>query len=70
MKKFSIITTVFNGEETIAKTIESVISQTYNNYEYIIIDAKSEDNTLKEIEKYKNILLKLFQSQINQFTKA
>ena len=36
MKKFSIITTVFNGEETIAKTIESVISQTYNNYEYII----------------------------------
>ena len=59
MKKFSIITTVFNGEETIAKTIESVISQTYNNYEYIIIDAKSEDNTLKEIEKYKKYITKI-----------
>jgi len=59
MKKFSIITTVFNGEETIAKTIESVISQTYNNYEYIIIDAKSEDNTLKEIEKYRKYITKI-----------
>lgn len=59
MKKFSIITTVFNGEETIAKTIESVISQTYNNYEYIIIDAKSEDNTLIEIEKYKKYITKI-----------
>ena len=59
MKKFSIITTVFNGEETIGKTIESVISQTYNNYEYIIIDAKSEDNTLKEIEKYRKYITKV-----------
>ena len=59
MNKFSIITTVFNGEETIGKTIESVISQTYNNYEYIIIDAKSEDNTLKEIDKYKKYITKV-----------
>ena len=59
MNKFSIITTVFNGEETIGKTIESVISQTYNNYEYIIVDAKSEDNTLKEIDKYKKYITKV-----------
>ena len=59
MKKFSIITTVFNGEKTISKTIESVISQTYNNYEYIIIDAKSEDNTLKEIDKYRKYITKI-----------
>ena len=38
-KKFSLITTVYNGENTIEKTIESVISQTFKNYEYIIIDA-------------------------------
>lgn len=59
MNKFSIITTVFNGEKTIGKTIESVISQTYNNYEYIIIDAKSEDNTLNEINKYKKYITKI-----------
>tara|TARA_B100000242_G_scaffold289123_1_gene258419 strand:+ start:1375 stop:2097 length:723 start_codon:yes stop_codon:yes gene_type:complete len=59
MNKFSIITTVFNGEKTIGKTIESVISQTYNNYEYIIVDAKSEDNTLKEIKKYDKYITKV-----------
>ena len=45
-KKFTIITTVYNGEETIEKTINSVISQKFNNYEYIIVDALSQDNTL------------------------
>ena len=59
MNKFSIITTVYNGEKTIAKTIESIISQTYNNYEYIIVDALSKDNTLKEIEKYKKYITKV-----------
>ena len=32
-KKFTIITTVYNGEETIEKTINSVISQKFNKYE-------------------------------------
>ena len=59
MNKFSIITTVYNGEKTIAKTIESVISQSYTNYEYIIIDAQSEDKTLDEINKYKKYITKI-----------
>lgn len=50
--KVSIITVVFNGEKTIERTIKSVISQTYKNVEYIIIDGKSTDNTLKIVEKY------------------
>ncbi len=59
MNKYSIITTVFNGEKTIAKTIESVIAQSYTEYEYIIVDAQSTDNTLKVIEKYRKYITKI-----------
>lgn len=55
---FSIITVCFNAEKTICKTISSIINQTYSNYEYIIIDGKSTDNTIKVINKFKPILNK------------
>ena len=58
-KKFSIITTVYNGEKTIQKTIESVISQSFDNYEYIIIDALSQDKTLEIVNKYKKYISKI-----------
>ncbi len=54
--KISIITICFNEEEDIKETIESVISQTYTNKEYIVIDGGSKDNTLKIVKNYyKNI---------------
>ncbi len=52
--KVSVITVVFNSANTIEKTIQSVLAQTYKNIEYIIIDAKSTDGTLNIIEKYKD----------------
>ncbi|MFI3121559.1 MAG: glycosyltransferase, partial [Methylococcaceae bacterium] len=39
----SVITVVFNGAETLADTIESVIKQRYDNIEYIVIDGGSSD---------------------------
>lgn len=50
--KISIITVVFNGEKYLEETIQSVINQTYDNVEYIIIDGGSTDGTLDIIKKY------------------
>jgi glycosyltransferase involved in cell wall biosynthesis len=50
----SIITVVFNGEKFLGQTIESVLSQTYKNYEYIIIDGGSTDRSIDIIKKYEN----------------
>ena len=41
----SIITPVFNAESTILKTINSIKEQKFNNFEYIIIDSNSNDDT-------------------------
>jgi len=51
---FSIVTVVKNDETNIKNTIKSILSQNYKNFEYIVIDGKSTDRTLKEINKYKN----------------
>lgn len=48
----SVITVCYNASATIEKTILSVISQSYSNIEYIIIDGGSIDGTLDIIKKY------------------
>ena len=51
---FTIITISLNSEKTIEKSILSVLNQTYDNIEYIIIDGGSTDKTLEIIRKYEN----------------
>lgn len=51
--KISVVTITFNSGRTVRHTLESVLSQTYKDYEHIIIDGGSKDNTLdiiKELE--------------------
>lgn len=54
--KISIITICFNAVNTIEETILSVINQTFNNIEYIIIDGGSTDGTVDIIKKYAHYL--------------
>jgi glycosyltransferase involved in cell wall biosynthesis len=50
----SIITVVYNGEQFLEETIQSVINQTYDNIEYIIVDGESTDGTIDIIKKYED----------------
>ena len=63
--KVSVITVVFNGENIIEKTMQSVFAQTYPHIEYIIVDGKSTDNTLQIIEKYKEKISVLISEKDN-----
>ena len=50
--KISIITVTYNSGKTLTDTIKSVLLQTYTDFEYIIIDGASTDNTIDIIKQY------------------
>ena len=50
----SIITPSFNSSQFIIRAIESVLSQTYKEWELIIVDDGSEDNSVESIENFIN----------------
>ncbi|MGB6298580.1 MAG: glycosyltransferase [Rivularia sp. (in: cyanobacteria)] len=56
----SIIIPVYNGEKTIKETIESVLKQTFTNFELIIINASSIDATLSIISQIQDERIKIF----------
>lgn len=65
--KISIITPVYNCEKLIGNTIETVINQTYTNWEMLLVDDCSTDNSEKIIEEYirKDNRIKYFKLEQN-----
>lgn len=51
--KIAIVTIVYNGEREIERTIRSVVSQTYRNIEYVLVDGASTDGTMQIVEPYR-----------------
>tara|TARA_B100000989_G_C19463012_1_gene437047 strand:- start:94 stop:888 length:795 start_codon:yes stop_codon:yes gene_type:complete len=60
---FSIITVTKNCQDTIKKTLESVKLQSFDDYEHIVVDGFSNDNTFQIINNYKSN--KIIKKQIN-----
>ncbi|MBU0762315.1 MAG: glycosyltransferase [Candidatus Altiarchaeota archaeon] len=54
--KLSIVTVALNSGDTIRETIESVLSQSYSNFEYIIVDGGSKDKTLDIVDSYGGLI--------------
>jgi len=67
MKKVSILIPVYNREKIINKTIQSALSQTYQNIEIIIVDNKSNDSTFEICKNYEKIdnRIKVYQNNKN-----
>ena len=51
--KFSIVIPVYNAESFVTKTLDSIRSQSYKNYEVLVTNDGSTDDTYKTLEKYK-----------------
>ena len=60
---FSIVVPTYNREKIIVKTIQSVLSQTYTNFELIIVDDGSTDNTEKFVRNVKDKRIKFFKKE-------
>jgi len=64
----SVITPMYNSERFIEETIQSVLKQTYTNWEMLIIEDGSNDNSIEIVKKYlqANKRIKLISNEINQ----
>ena len=66
--KISVITVCLNSEKTIERSIQSLLSQTYTEIEYIVIDGGSNDKTKDILETYKEDIDILISKKITVYT--
>ena len=66
--RFTVVISSYNIENYIKRAIDSVLKQDFENYEIIIVDDCSTDNTMKEIENYKENKLKVLKTEKNSGT--
>lgn len=66
-KKISVIMSAYNASNSIENSINSILNQSYTNFEFLIIDDQSIDNTFEIIRNYslKDKRIKIFQNNVN-----
>lgn len=62
----TVLMPVYNGEKFLSETIKSILSQTYKDFEFLIIDDCSTDNSIKIINSYNDDRIKLVKSLKNR----
>lgn len=62
----SVVMPAYNGEKYIKEAIDSVLNQTYCNFELIIVEDKSTDNTLSIIQEFKSSKIKVYLNNENR----
>ena len=65
---FSVVLPTFNRSKLLKRAIQSVFQQTYDNWELIIIDNFSEDNSLEVIKSFDQSRIKFIQIKIKRYT--
>lgn len=66
MPKVTILMPVYNGERYLAEAIESVLNQTHEDFEFLIIDDGSIDDSISIIEYYRDQRIRLLRNTINR----
>lgn len=68
MSKISIVLPVYNGEQNVGRAIESILNQTYKDWELVIVNDCSTDDTQRVLESYavKDDRIRLFRNETNQ----
>ncbi|OCL27617.1 hypothetical protein U472_03435 [Orenia metallireducens] len=66
MPEISVLMSVYNGEEFINESINSILNQTYKDFEFIIVNDGSTDRTQEIIESYDDNRIRLFNFEKNQ----
>lgn len=61
MAKVSVIVPAYNGDRYIGQALDSILAQSYRDYEIIVVDDGSEDNTSQIIQKYPNQIYYVYQ---------
>lgn len=63
--KISVLMSVHNGEKYLHKAIDSILNQTFKNFEFIILDDASTDNSLNIIQTYQDSRIRLIKNEQN-----
>ncbi len=63
--EITVVMAVYNGRKTLRQAIECILNQTFHNFEYLIVDDCSTDDTVEIIQSYDDPRIRLYQNPVN-----